>query len=288
MLMKTEEIAVLSLSMFQEGSDYCWVGGLEHVLERFPVLEFPNRRRFYLLMIIERAQGTAVIDGHTLRLDHPKIICIHPGSIFSLEINRKATGTLLCFTEDFFSIRYNNNALSNFTFLEREYGSHVRLTEEKAQEWEQLAAFMKKEYAAQQKGADSVLRSFLNIMLCKLDREFSHVVPQMKKNTYEEKIKQFRALLDEHFIAHKAPSFYASRLNITTNYLNKLCGKYHGVSTGELIRRRITIEAQRLLHYTVLPIADIAKQLEFESVSYFITFFKRNVGTTPENFRKNH
>ncbi|MBO9732096.1 MAG: helix-turn-helix domain-containing protein [Chitinophaga sp.] len=286
--MKTGEITVLSASMFQSGSDYFWVGDLEHLLEKYPVLEFPNKRRFYVFLIIERAQGGVVVDGNALRLDHPKIICVKPDSIFSLEINRTAKGTILCFTEEFFSIRYNNNALSNFTFLEREYGCYVRLAEEKAKEWEQLSVFMKQEYAGQQKGADSVLRSFLNIMLCKLDREFSHVIPLMKKNTYEEKIKQFRSLLDEHFITHKTPAFYASRLNITTNYLNKLCGKYYGVSTGELIRRRITIEAQRLLHYTVLPIADIARQLEFESVSYFITFFKRDVGTTPENFRKNH
>ncbi|RZK31013.1 MAG: AraC family transcriptional regulator, partial [Hymenobacter sp.] len=44
--------------------------------------------------------------------------------------------------------------------------------------------------------------------------------------------------------------------------------------------------AQRLLHYTNCSVNEIANQLGFENGSYFITFFRKKVGLTPEQFRK--
>jgi len=286
--MKFSNIADLSGGMFKADNDLFWIGNLECILEKYPLLEQPHRQTFYTLLCVENAQGTAVIDGVAIRLDRPKVIYVKPGSIFSIDINRAASGTIIFFEEDFFSLRYNNNALFHFSFMNKESSNYVRLGENKAFEWKMLCGFMLQEFNDQHKGVDSVLRSFLNILLCKLDRQFNPVTPNEKKNNKEEKLRQFQLLLDEHFIKHKTPSFYAEQLNITTNYMNKICRQYRGISSGELIRKRITIEAQRLLHYSVRTVAEIAKDLEFESVSYFITFFKRNTGVTPENFRKSH
>lgn len=284
--MKFSKIADLSAGMFKAGNDLFWIGSLECILEKYPLLEQPHRQTFHTLLCIENAQGTAVIDGVAIRLDRPKVICVKPGSIFSIDINRAASGMMIFFEEDFFSLRYNNNALFHFSFMNKEGSNYVRLSENKAYEWKMLCEFMLQEFNDQHKGVESVLRSFLNILLCKLDRQFHPVTLNEKKNNKEEKLRQFQLLLDEHFIKHKMPSFYAEQLNITTNYMNKICRQYKGLSSGELIRKRITIEAQRLLHYSVRSVAEIARELEFESVSYFITFFKRNTGVTPENFRK--
>lgn len=286
--MKSGEIAVLSANMLGAGNDVFRIGSLGGILEKYPLLERPHRQSFFILLCIEAAQGNAVIDGVAIRMDRPKIIFVKPGSVFSLDINRTASGTIIFFSEDFFSLRYNNNALFQFSFMNEGNSNYVRLGENKAVEWKSLCGCMLEEYNNRQKNVDSVLRSFLNILLCKLDRQFNPVVSNEKWNSKEEKIRQFQSLLDEHFVNHKMPSFYADQLNITTNYLNKICKQYKGLSGGELIRRRITIEAQRLLHYSTRSVAEIAKELEFESVSYFITFFKKNTGMTPESFRKNH
>ncbi|NSL87157.1 helix-turn-helix domain-containing protein [Chitinophaga sp. Mgbs1] len=272
---KLSDIAVLSTDMFGPGNDVFWISSIEGILEKYPLLERPHRQSFFTFLCIENAQGNAVIDGIAIRTDRPKVIFVKSGSVFSMDINRTASGTIICFTEDFFSLRYNNNALFHFSFMNKENSSYVRLGENKASEWKLLCGYMLAEFNTQQKNVDSVLRSFLNILLCKLDRQFNPVMTNEKWSSKEEKIRQFQLLLDEHFVKHKTPSFYAEQLNITTNYLNKICKKYKGLSGGEFIRKRITVEAQRLLHYSARPVADIAKELEFESVSYFITFLKR-------------
>ncbi len=257
------------------------------MLESHPWLEFPHKQSFYMLLYVEDASGMAMIDQRHVRLDQSKVICIKPNSVFSLDINRNARGCLICFTESFFSLRYNNNVLYQFAFLKKDADSHTRLPESMAGKWSGLIAMMQQEFTHQLKGAEKVLRSYLNILLFDLDRRFHPMGPE-RKNNREEKLIQFERLLEDNYPQHKTPSFYAGRLHISTNYLNKLCREQRGITSGEIIRKRVTIEAQRLLHYTSLSIAEVAYKLGFESPSYFVTFFKKQTETTPDHFRKSN
>ncbi|PVD53609.1 AraC family transcriptional regulator [Terrimonas sp.] len=285
---KTADIAVYPVSVFNSGNKSFWFGSLERILEHHPFLEHPHKQLFYMLLFVEKANGSVIIDNATIRLDEAKVICIKPNSVFSLDINRTARGFAICFTESFFSLRYNNNVLYQFSFLKKNAESYVRLTLKQTERWNNILQLMQEETSAEQKGVEKVLRSYLNILLYDLDRKFHKHAAAEKVNSKDEKIILFEKLLEENYTAQKTPSFYAKRLHITTNYLNKLCHDYRGVTGGELIRKRITIEAQRLLHYTSLSVAEVAYKLGFESPSYFITFFKKNTGTTPEYFRKSN
>ncbi|WP_353087600.1 helix-turn-helix domain-containing protein [Flavobacterium sp.] len=120
-----------------------------------------------------------------------------------------------------------------------------------------------------------------------MERIYNPQIQPKTNNSKNEKIKEFEKLVEQHFKEQKMPSFYAEKLHVTPNYLNKICKSETGKTAGDLVRKRITIEAQRLLHYTSLSINEIAHDLGFENVSYFITFFKKQTLTTPEQFRKN-
>jgi len=285
---KTANIAVYPVSVFHSSNKSFWFDSLERILEHYPFLEHPHKQSFYMLLFVEKANGNAVLDNSTIRLDEPKVICIKPNSVFSLDINRAAKGFVICFTESFFSLRYNNNVLYQFAFLKKDADTFVRLAAKQTERWNTILQLMQEETAIEQKGVEKVLRSYLNILLFDLDRKFHKHSPIEKTNGKDEKIILFEKLLEENYTTQKTPSFYAKKLHITTNYLNKLCHDYRNVTGGELIRKRITIEAQRLLHYTSLSVAEVAYKLGFESPSYFITFFKKNTGTTPECFRKNN
>lgn len=285
---KTAEIAVYPVSAFGSASKSFWFGSLEKILEIHPFLEHPHKQLFYMLFYVEKASGTAVVDNNNIRLDEPKAIYVKPNSVFSLDINRTAKGFIFCFTESFFSLRYNNNVLYHFAFLKKEAAPFVRLSAKQTERWNILLALVQEEAAAGFKDAEKVLRSYLNILLYDLDRKFYRNTATEKPGGRDEKVIQFEKLLEEHFTVHRTPSYYARQLHITTNYLNRLCHDHRGITGGELIRKRITIEAQRLLHYTSLSVAEVAYNLGFESASYFITFFKKNTGITPEHFRKSN
>jgi AraC family transcriptional regulator, transcriptional activator of pobA len=249
-------------------------------------LELPHKQEFYMLLYVEKAEGVVLLDSDTIRLDESKVVCIKPNSVFRLDINRAAKGFVVCFAELFFSLRYNNNVLYQFSFLKKEAVPYSRLTAGQRERWNTILLLMEDEARYRRKGGDKVLRSYLNILLYELDRSFhGHVMPE-KSDAKGDKIILFEKLLEDNYINQKKPSFYAKRLNITTNYLNKLCHDYMNATSGDIIRKRVTVEAQRLLYYTSLNVAEVAYKLGFESSSYFVTFFKKNTGTTPERFRK--
>ncbi|MDD2793085.1 MAG: helix-turn-helix domain-containing protein [Sediminibacterium sp.] len=282
--MKTAEIAEYPVSVFGTDMSF-WIGNLGGILERIPQLERPHKQAFYMLLYVQEAMGLVKLDKQTIILDQQKVICIKPNSVFGLDINRNAKGYIICFTESFFSLRYNNNVLYQFTFLKKSAECYIRLPEIHIGKWEQLLCLMEQEFHAYHNNAAKVLRSYLNILLFDLDRNQYPHRKAASRNNKADKIIKFEQLVDDYYIQQKTPSFYAARLHISTNYLNRLCREYRGVRSGEIIRERVIIEAQRLLQYTTITVAEAAYKLGFESPSYFITFFKKNSGTTPEGFR---
>lgn len=283
---RKESIPVRSLDAFEGKNNSFWISNLEGVLEKYSFLEHPQKMSCYSILFIEQASGSIQVDNHTTTLDGPKVVYIKPDSIFSITINRRAKGWLICFTEDFFSLRYNNNVLYQFAFLKEAAIFFLWLSHELAEKWSRLLLLVHQEMNNLTKGYEKVIRSYLNILLFDIDRKFSNTSDYNTSTNTNNRLVQFEKLVDEHFVQHKTPSWYAASLHITPNYLNKLCRENKHSTSGELIRKRIITEARRLLYYTALSVAEIAYELGFDNPSYFITFFKKNTGYTPESFRK--
>jgi AraC-like DNA-binding protein len=243
----------------------------------------PAKLSCYMLLYAARSGLTVVIDGTPVELAGHHIVFIKPGTIINLYAKGEMNGKCLCFTGTFLSSGYNV-AWEDFAISRQQY-IDVDLSDA-LQGWECILTGMDQEYRDQQLRVNDVLRSYVNILLCKLDRKLSNIPAANRRLVPDDKIRQFRLLLEKHFFMHRTAAFYAAQLNISANYLNKLCKMHESISCGAMIRRRIIMEAQRLLYYTKLPVVEIANRLGFESSSYFITFFKRNVGLTPDNFRK--
>lgn len=267
-------------------NNFFWTGSVAEMMKQYALQDQPYRLSCYLLLCTNATEGVVVIDNKTIHLTQPGIICIKPNSICSMQLQQ---GQVICFTEDFFSLRYNNNnVLYQFSFLAKQSGSYIPLEDMAFQKWQLLSGLMLQEFHHQYTCSGRVLRSYLNILLCTLDQSSSgHREPE-RTNNRDEKIRRFETLLEAHYHTHKTPSFYAAQLHITTNYLNKLCQEFRHISSGELIRKRVVIEAQRLLYHTWLSVGEIADQLGFESASYFATFFKKHTDMSPENFRKHN
>lgn len=279
-------IAVYPVSVFNQKSDsFCFIE-LGDLLANHPFLGQPNKYSFYMLFFIVHVEGHIVLDETSIRLDHPKSVFIKPGSVFSMNLTQVSQGWVICFTEAYFSLRYNDNILQQFSFIKNDNPPSACLNRKNMDRWLSIFELIKSEISFQQKDSDKVLRSYINILLFDLDR----CVFNCERNSYfsnkERKLFQFERLIEDCYIRQKNPSFYAKQLNITSNYLNKLCKSYKGITSGELIRKRVILEAKRLLNLTSLSVSEIGYALGFDSPSYFITFFRKNTDHTPESYRK--
>jgi len=283
--MQTNRLPVCNIDLFDNSNDF-WIDSLDGLLERYPHLEFPHENTFYSILIIEKGYGEIVLDHKRRRIENNHVVIVKPHCIIELYLNRAAEGKIICFTEDFFSLRYNNNILNQFSFFEGGSSNLIRIPTDKLDYKHFLISCMYNEYRVKMKASKKVLRSFLNILLIELERVQTPLNIMNDSNPTKEKVQKFQKLIEKNFSTHKMPSDYANMLNISTNYLNKICKLTLGQTSGDLIRRQIILEAQRLLHYTNDSINEIANNLGFEHPSYFVTLFKKVTDLTPEQYRK--
>lgn len=274
------------MDIFGEGTRHFWLSDLDDLLERFPVLEFPHKQNFYTLLFIAHATGDLEIDHQTFKIDGSCSFNIKPRCISSIHLAQNARGKIICFTEEFFSLRYNNNILYQFSFLQLQALPFLSLNAQQVEKCMLLIGLLSEEYGLKKRETQKVLRSYLNILLYEFERMYNPNDVKCAKNVKQEKIREFELLIDRYFEKKKLPSDYAEIIHMSPNYLNKICKKETGQTAGEMIRKRIIIEAKRLLHYTNYSVNEIAEKLGFESVSYFVTFFKKTTRTTPDKFRK--
>jgi AraC-like DNA-binding protein len=250
------------------------------------LLEDPHVQDFYSLLLIRNATGTITIDDEQIPLESGMFVVIKPGCISKMAINKEAIGTLIVFSENFFSLRYNNNMLNQFAFLKQHTKPYKRLKDKQVNHFNVLAGLIQSEFENKQRERVKALRSYLNIILLDLERCWPTKQIPTEPKQQQERLRRFESLVEERFIEWKMPSEYARQLFVTPNYLNKICKRELGQTAGEIIRKRIIIESQRLLHYTQMTVTEVAEKLGFESPSYFITFFKKYIGMTPEQFRR--
>ncbi|WP_196893335.1 helix-turn-helix domain-containing protein [Aureivirga marina] len=80
--------------------------------------------------------------------------------------------------------------------------------------------------------------------------------------------------------------YFAKKLNYSPNYLNELIKKQTGKSISEHINYKILELAKSSLLNSSKTVSEIAFELGFSYSQYFSRFFKKNIGKTPNEYRK--
>ncbi|HEY0610416.1 MAG TPA: AraC family transcriptional regulator [Chitinophaga sp.] len=96
----------------------------------------------------------------------------------------------------------------------------------------------------------------------------------------------FRQLLSAQYKTLKSPADYASKLNLSLSYLNETVKANTGFPVSYWIQQETMLEARRLLYYSKISIKEIAYQLGYEDPTYFSRLFKKVVGLSPGEYRK--
>jgi len=99
-------------------------------------------------------------------------------------------------------------------------------------------------------------------------------------------IREIQSYIDHHFTETITLDHIAHTFSVSKYHLAKLFKKHTGYSPIDyLISQRISY-AKELLHYTSMPINEIAEYVGIENVSHFINLFKTRESMTPHTYRK--
>lgn len=130
-----------------------------------------------------------------------------------------------------------------------------------------------------------ILRAMLYEVLTLIKRADNLMMFEEQETSQKRYIEPFIRLVEDNFIENRNISFYADRLCITPNYLNKIVKQVLGTNAKSYINDRIIREIKQILDYTSLSVAEIAENLHFLSSSYMVRYFKSQTGITPVQYR---
>ena len=94
-------------------------------------------------------------------------------------------------------------------------------------------------------------------------------------------------LIEQYYVHERGVEFYADKLCLSPKYLSALSKSICGYSVQELVFKSIIRKSISLLKNTQKNIQEISDYFNFPNASYFGTFFKKQMGMSPQQYRKN-
>ncbi len=245
-----------------------------------------HRHDFFFILLLKKGSGNHKIDFNSYKACNDVIFFMRPGQVHQLNLKAGSTGYLLQFNRDFY--RPSDKAAGQL-LRKASNKSLCQLDSKSVKRLLVIVTSIFQEYRDKQEGFQEVVKANLGIFLIELIRNRqSDKSPTSVTNPYQqERLEELLELLEIHISTHKQVSHYADMLNLSSYQLNAITRKTLGKSCSELINEFIILESKRSLLATSNQINQIAYQLGYEDVSYFIRFFKKHTGQTPEVFRTN-
>ncbi len=95
-----------------------------------------------------------------------------------------------------------------------------------------------------------------------------------------------KVYIDAHLSEDITRESIAAHVALSENYLSKIFKKETGFSISDYVLMRRMSRAKTLLIETARPVGEIALETGYSNSAYFIKMFKREVGKTPNEYRK--
>jgi len=245
-----------------------------------------HKHDFYFILAIETGTGMHEIDFVPYEVHNNTVFILRPGQVHQLHLEADCTGYLFEFDQLFYQQKNVNEEQRWKNLFGRNY---CEVEKNRFKKLHSYLSIIFEEYTAKQKGYHDAIKACLDLFFIEYARQSSNskqVLPNIN-NYMQERYEDLLMLLDEKIAEIKSAPQYAALLNLSVYQLNTITKASVGKTTADLINEQIILEAKRYLLASHNQIKDIAWHLGYEDVSYFIRFFKKHTGQSPDAFRKN-
>jgi len=251
-------------------------------------LHLAHKHSFYHLVFFTKGGGSQTIDFQQVPVKPFQIYFMIPGQVHNWAFKGDVDGYIINFSVPFFqSFLLKANYLEEFPFFTGMVDDAViEIPATSQQKIISLFEDLIRESEEPNVLADDMVRAMMLQLFISVARLSMTTVSKAIPSYNYTLLRSFQKLIEKNYTLIKLPKQYAELLYITPNHLNALCNDVLGIPAGEVIRNRVALEAKRLLINNDLTVLEIANQLNFADNSYFTRFFKKQVGLTPEEFRK--
>ena len=231
------------------------------------------------------------IDHTSIDSDKGHLLFLSPGQSLTVDstgFSKGDIGYMIVFTADFLDFTTSNfNLIQQFPYFNM-HSSPVFYTNTKSKSiFIEYMDKLYKEFQVLNKSNIEIIKSLLTIILFEIKRASDNHTFKPANFTRAEKITYlFENLIKQTPKKKQKLSYYAHKLNISTIYLSECVKKTLGYSAKKVVSEYIILEACNILSQTTNTVDQVAWQLGFDDTPNFINFFKKNIGQTPNQFRK--
>lgn len=201
----------------------------------------------------------------------------------------------LLFTPNFFNISgMGNNEFYSlassylFSSIFEEYSSQNvfhNLIKTNSKEFHALFKNIHTEYTKREKGFQNIIRAYLIELITKIFREIDKQQPLFTQS-HQNLVEKAIAYMRENYKSHISLDDIVSGMFLSKNYFRQIFKKTTGTSISSYIQDLRINEACRLLETTLDSSADIATKCGFNDIKFFYQTFKKTVGMTPAEYRR--
>lgn len=262
---------------------------LRHNLDSCPIY----RDSFYTVYLVVEGNDKLSIDNFRQEVSTGYILSSMPGETWHWSGNTNLNGYCVAFSKDFILQYFRDEGfITQLSYITPSRKSPFMYANSKL--FLRISRLMEDMYRDRQdtfipvEVKKHLVRSELYQLLILLSRANPVIVERKFDNLTinNPHIRFFIDLVDSYFRTKHNVNFYAERMSMTPNYLNKIVSSMLGVSTKSYINGKIVNEACQLLEYSSLSVKEISISVGFSELSYFIRFFNRNKGMTPVRYRE--
>ena len=236
--------------------------------------------------LLERGAVSGAIDGQAFEAEAPALLMLSPGTVHGFTYTRDAVGHQVTVPTATLRQLMGANSLAQAALGT----SFVRSGAELAgagEECTRLFATLGREFQSQAPGRVQALLAHATLLAVAFLRCRGDAEAGSRANALPDTlVRRYRGLLEAHFRSPQPLAYYAEALDVTADHLSRICRKVSGQSALDLLNGRRMLEARRLLAYTPMPVAEVARELGYEDPAYFTRFFTLHVGDTPSGYRQ--
>lgn len=256
------------------------------------IFRFPSRLNALIIGVGTEGETSLTSNLQEFRLKKDSLFIFSPKHILQVQSNNRFKAHLIVIAPDF--LKCINIDTKRMMPLFLQFGSLpcMELTQAESQSLRSFISMVEQELKGSETDFSSeIIGELIAATIYKVGDILTHYLTEHPEvdspihNRAEEYFRQFTELLGEHYKHERSVGFYARQLCITPKYLTTLIKRISGKSVSEWIDNYVILEAKTLLKYSNMSVQEIAYYLNFPNQSFFGSYFKRNAGMSPSQYK---
>jgi AraC-like DNA-binding protein len=256
------------------------------------IFRFPSRLNALIIGVGTEGETSLTSNLQEFRLKKDSLFIFSPKHILQVQSNNRFKAHLIVIAPDFLKLINIDTKRMMPLFLQ--FGSLpcMELTHAESQSLRSFISMVEQELKGSETDFSSeIIGGLIAATIYKVGDILTHYLTEHPEvdspihNRAEEYFRQFTELLGEHYKHERSVGFYARQLCITPKYLTTLIKRISGKSVSEWIDNYVILEAKTLLKYSNMSVQEIAYYLNFPNQSFFGSYFKRNAGMSPSQYK---